>query len=282
MRLKAFLTLIRPINSSMVGFAVIIGALVANPKLFNPSEFILGFSTGFLISSYSMVVNDYYDIEVDKINNPHRPLASGRVKKKEAITFSLSLLILGLYLSFLTSFENFIIASLFAFLAWIYNYKAKSLGLLGNSIVSLSVAIPYLYGGVMVNGLKEPLIWFLALTSFLASMGREIVKTIGDVKGDKLRKVRSLAITLGKRGASKVGVVFFLLAVISTSFPLILNLVGKTFLILVTLPNLLFLYLSYSILKDCSEENSRRVKNLALFGMLLGLLAFLIGGLIRY
>ena len=43
---------------------------------------VLGFVTGFAICAFSMVVNDYYDIEVDRVNQPTRPLPSGQVSKR--------------------------------------------------------------------------------------------------------------------------------------------------------------------------------------------------------
>ncbi len=271
----------RPINSVMVGFAVIVGALIANPFNLSLKNLVLGFLTGFLISSYSMVINDYYDFEVDKVNNPNRPFPRGKVSRIEGIAFGMVLLILGILSSLLISVETLILASLFALLAWLYNWKVKKFGLFGNSIVSLSVAIPYIYGGIAVNTFDNKLLWFLALTSFLASMGREVIKGINDVKGDTLRNINSIARVKGERFASRLGISFFLLAILSTSFPLIFNLVGIVFLVMVMIPNLLFIYLSLSIFRDFSVNNTKRVKNLALLGMALGLLAFIIGGLVK-
>ena len=78
-KFKDFLTIIRPINSLMIGFAVIVGEVLALNSLPNLNLMILGFLTGFLISSSSMVFNDYFDLEVDRVNVPNRPLPSGRI-----------------------------------------------------------------------------------------------------------------------------------------------------------------------------------------------------------
>ena len=61
----------------MIGFAVIVGAFVSKPPTSSASGLLLGFVTGFAICGYSMVINDYYDIEVDRVNQPDRPLPSG-------------------------------------------------------------------------------------------------------------------------------------------------------------------------------------------------------------
>ena len=57
--IKPAISMIRPVNSIMVGFAVIVGASVVSVENFFNINMILGFLTGFLISSFSMIVNDY-------------------------------------------------------------------------------------------------------------------------------------------------------------------------------------------------------------------------------
>ena len=57
----------------MIGFAVIVGVFVSKPPSLNPESLVLGFVTGFAICAYSMVINDYYDIEVDRVNQPAQP-----------------------------------------------------------------------------------------------------------------------------------------------------------------------------------------------------------------
>jgi geranylgeranylglycerol-phosphate geranylgeranyltransferase len=272
--------LIRPINSLMVGFAVLVGIMVSNLPSILSLKSLLGFLTGFLLSSYSMVVNDYYDLEVDKINAPNRPLPSGKVSIKQAITFAITLLILGLTLSLLIDIKNFIIAVVFAFIAWIYNFKVKKLGILGNSLVSLSVAIPYIYGSVAVERAFDWLIYCLALTSFLANLGREVVKTIADVEGDKVRGVKSVARVHGLRFAGMLSSTLFLLAVLSTLIPILLG-VGIVFTVVIMVPNTIFIYLSIKILKDYRKDGAKKVKNMALVGMLIGLIAFVLGGVFR-
>ncbi|MCX8191452.1 MAG: geranylgeranylglycerol-phosphate geranylgeranyltransferase, partial [Nitrososphaerales archaeon] len=187
MSIIASITLMRPINSLMVGFAVLVGVVIASPKMIFSPQSLLGFMTGFFISSYSMVVNDCYDLEVDRVNNPHKPLPSGKVTIKSAILLSIVLLMIGLFSAILISTFNFLIALTFAMIAWIYNSWGKRKGLIGNMMVALSVSIPYIYGGFAIGKLDDLLIWFLTIISFLAATGREVVKTISDVEGDKLR-----------------------------------------------------------------------------------------------
>jgi len=280
-RLNSAITLIRPINSIMVGFAVIVGIGVASPSMILSIYSLLGFLTGFFISSFSMVVNDYYDIEVDKVNRPDRPLPSGTISPDFAITLALILLSIGIASSIMISFNNFVIASVFAFLAWFYNFWGKRRGFIGNIMVAASVAIPYIYGGMAVNNAYKPLLIWLALTSFLAGTGREVIKTISDVEGDELRGIKSIARAYGSRFASILGALMFFMAIVSSWLPFITGIVGMVYAILILIPGLIFIYASVRILKSPSEANALHVKSIALLGMLLGLIAFLIGGIIR-
>ncbi len=273
-----FMMLTRPVNSIMVGFAVLVGVAVTAPFELLSAHTTLGFLTGFLISSYSMVVNDFYDLEVDRVNNPAKPLASGKVNLRSATAYAGILLILGIISSILISTNNFIIAAVFAFVSWIYNYWGKKKMLLGNMMVAASVAIPYIYGGAAVGRIESLLLWFLALTSFLAATGREVVKTISDVKGDEVRQVNSIARTYGSQAAAYVGASFFLGAVASTIFPIITGQVGFIFSILIVIPNALFIYASVSIIRDDSKINVLKIKNLTLRGMIIGMLVFIGGG----
>ena len=270
--------LTRPVNSIMVGFAVIVGISVSAPNQLLSVPALLGFLTGFLISSYSMIVNDCYDLEVDRINSPDRPLASGRIHPRTAGVFAGIMLTLGLISSILIGLDTFIIASVFAAIAWIYNYRGKKQMLLGNMMVAASVAIPYIYGGATVGMIDDRLLWFLALTSFLAATGREIIKTIADVNGDAARQVKSIARVYGSRIAAYAGAFFFLGAVGSTVIPILVGEVGIVFTVLILIPDILFIYAAVRIIMDYSKLKALQIKKLALIGMIIGMVIFIIGG----
>src|SRR5665648_463124 len=75
-KLGGFIRLIRPINCLMMGFAVLVGAVLANPQLANLNwlNILFGFITGFTFCAAAMVINDYYDRKIDAINEPQRPI----------------------------------------------------------------------------------------------------------------------------------------------------------------------------------------------------------------
>src|SRR2546430_10354321 len=132
----------------MIGLAVIVGYFVSKPATVSPLAIVLGFVTGFAICAFSMVVNDYYDIEVDRVNQPTRPLPSGQVSKKGAVGIAAVVLGVGFAAAgLLLDLTAVLIVALYSFLAWLYDSRAKKDGLAGNLIVASSLALPFIYGG---------------------------------------------------------------------------------------------------------------------------------------
>jgi geranylgeranylglycerol-phosphate geranylgeranyltransferase len=259
----------------MIGFAVIVGEFISSAVVTARAAF-YGFMAGFLLLAASMVLNDYFDREIDRINEPSRPLPSGLVRTPQALSFALILGSLGLLSAANTGLATLTIA-IFSLLIMIsYNARIKKTGLIGNVIVSLNVAIPFIYGGFAV---AEPT-WTLtifALLAFLSSVGREIVKGIADVPGDSARGVKSVAATKGNSTAAKYGAAFFLCAVALSALPLLLGLVTLFYIPLVAVCDIGFLLTTFSILSNPTPRSAKRNKKYVLLWMTFGLLAFLMG-----
>jgi len=233
---------------------------------------------GFLLLAASMVLNDYFDRQIDSINEPKRPLPSGTIKSSEALSFALILATLGLFSAASTGLATLLVAIFSLFIMISYNARIKQTGLLGNVFVSLNVAIPFIYGGFAVASLSWALAIF-TLLAFLSSLGREIVKGIADVEGDTSRDVRSVAATKGNLIAARYGAAFFLCAVVLSALPLLLGLVSYLYVPLVTICDLGFLLTTYSILSSPSPKTAKRNKKYVLLWMTFGLFAFLMGTL---
>src|SRR4030043_2434903 len=88
-RIRGLVRLMRTINCAMMGFAVIVGAVLADPQFFNDAWLgvLYGFITGFMLTAAAMTINDYYDRAIDAINEPSRPIPSGSVSPREALVF---------------------------------------------------------------------------------------------------------------------------------------------------------------------------------------------------
>lgn len=283
-KVVGFISLMRLVNCLMMGFAVIVGAALVNSNALGNSwqNLIYGFSTGFLLTAASMVINDYYDREIDAVNEPSRPIPSGLIRPYEAIAFSILLTLLGLVTAFLTNsavISCFVTALLFWLISAAYATVGKRTGLLGNFLVSACVSAPFIYGSLAVANIVELKIWIFVFMVFLSNTGREITKGIVDVQGDEVRNVKTIAVRYGEQKAAVAAVAFYLLAVALTPLPPLLNLVSVWFIPLAALTDAGLIVSSAMLLRDYSRENARKVKNQVLAWFFMGLIAFLVGSL---
>jgi len=263
----------------MMGFAVVVGELIASSGAVFLQSALLGFMTSFLLTGSSMVVNDYYDREIDAINEPERPIPSGAVSPAEAIVYAVCLTSAGLATAYATSLECLIVALTSSALSALYNTRGKRTGLPGNFMVSACVATPFIYGGFSAGNGFEPLLWMFSLTAFISNTGREIVKGIVDVEGDRKKGINTVAVTLGSRRAAYLSAAFYLSAAIVGLIPVWFRSVSPLYIPLVAISDLGFTSSSISIIKRHSREDARSVKGKTLIWMLLGLSAFVAGAI---
>lgn len=278
-RAHGIVELIRPINCVMMSFAVLVGAVLANPSFssFSWLNVLLGALTGFTLTAASMAVNDYYDRDIDAINEPQRPIPSGKVTAKTALILTASLSLAGFIFAFFTS----ILCLVAAVIAWLimmaYSTVGKRSGLPGNFLVSTCVAIPFLYGSLaIVNNIQLNVLIFASM-AFLSNTGREITKGIVDVQGDSARNVKTLAVRFSERKAAGAASAFYLSAVVLTPIPLLLGLVSLWFIPLVLVTDLGLIACSILLLKSPSRGNARKIKKTVLFLFITGLVAFIVG-----
>jgi len=274
-KLIGFLQMIRPLNCIMMGFAVIVGASLVSSLNFSSNLF-FGFVTSFTLTAASMVTNDYYDRKIDAINEPKRPIPRGDVSPKEAIVFTSVLSILGFVFAYLTNFPSFALAIFAWIISIVYITKGKSTGMSGNFLVSLTVVIPFIYGGLVVGQLETSALLFVAIV-FLSNTGREITKGIVDVEGDRLHNIGTLAVKYGERKAAIFASLFSLLAVFLSPLPWIWGLVSDLFLFPVMLTDVGLIVSAFLLLNDYSRKNAKKIKNLSLAWFISGLLAFILG-----
>lgn len=281
MKIKEFIKLTRFEHAIMLAIAVWIGITAANGTFPQINLLIL---ISLLVPMFSemgsFALNDYLDIETDKLNNKtDRPLVNGTISPKVALLFSIFSITLSIIISYFINFNCFIISFLFNFAAILYNWKLKDLPLVGNIYIALSMAIPFIFGNFVISETFIPLCGILAVIGFVAGLGREIIKTVQDVEGDqKARKSKTLPILIGSRNALYIGIFLYILFIPLSIIPffgyLKFSLISG---ILVLLANSLILISCFKLYKEESRQNFKLARNYSLIAFVLGLVGILLG-----
>jgi geranylgeranylglycerol-phosphate geranylgeranyltransferase len=278
-KLGGFIKLIRPVNCLMMGFAVLVGALLANPQpaSLNSLNLLFGFLTGITFCAAAMVINDYYDRKIDAINEPKRPIPSGIIKPNEALSFVGALSVMGFIFAGFVSVLCFVVAAAALAITATYITIGKRSGLPGNFLVSICVAIPFIYGSITAIGTVGLNVLLFASMAFLSNTGREITKGIVDVKGDSAEGVKTLAVRFGEKNAAVAAIAFYIFAVALTPVTWFLGLVGIWFIPFVLATDIGLIICSILLLVDHSREKARKIKKVVLMIFLIGLLAYIFG-----
>ena len=272
---KIYFKLTRPQNNLITVLAVLVGALVSYP-IDSFFKLVLACLSAGFISAGGYVINDYFDLEIDRINKPDRALPKGELLKKSALNFSLLLFGVGLFLSIFIKLSSFILAFITFFLLILYSSKLKKTLFFGNLTVSLICALAFLYGGLVSSNFI--LSFIPASFAYLFHLGREILKDVEDLKGDRLVDAKTIPIFFGKKIAFLFITFIFSTLIILTLAPYIFNIFSIFYLLLVILGvDSLMLYTIFSMWKNPSEKNLGRLSRILKLDMLLGLLAIFIG-----
>lgn len=178
---------------------------ISNPSslynLFHSKPFIISIAITLLIMSSSMIINDIVDINVDKINNPDKPLINGSISKKESYIYLSILIFLTEILSYnYLPFTMQIITNLSILNIILYTPIFKKITFIKNIscafIVSFSVIFSSLGANIYFDKNTE-LIKILFTTIFYGSFYNEILLDIRDKDGDAQNKIYTVPVIYG-------------------------------------------------------------------------------------
>lgn len=222
----------------------------------------------------SFALNDYFDVETDRLNKKDRPLVKGTISPGFAFHFSFSCLIVSVLLAYPLNGIAFAIAVLFNAAAIIYNWKLKDMPLLGNVYIALTMAIPFIFGNAVVSDALSPVALALAALGFVAGLAREIVKSVQDMEGDmKARGSRTLPVLIGAKRSLWIAVLLYLFFIPLSFSPFLLGLhLSAISLLLVAAADAIILYICFILLKKNAYKAAR---DFSLASFLLGMLGFL-------
>lgn len=285
----SWFTLFRFGNSLTGLIGVIFGSLLALdqiPKGDLASITILhGLSVWAFMCSWN-ALNDILDVEIDKLNQPNRPLPSGDISLNNAKILTAILMCFSLfclvYAGFISSsiedgFEDWAPSILIWLLAIFlltnyesssnYSLKLKDRGLPGNLAISLSVGMVILFGAAGVFEPTEPRVLSLFFIGLSYNLAREIVKDIEDMEGDEGRN--TLAMRIGVEKARLIAWLILLLTMVSILAPFALEIFPASHLLLI-IPGLMTIFLVKRKLAYAEDRNAQKLIKKSLQLTLLG------------
>lgn len=273
-RVRGLVELTRPTNSFAAGVLTFVGAFVADGVSAHPVQTGAAVAATWLATAAGMAVNDYFDRDIDRINDPHRAIPRGAVTPREALAFSVALFLGSV--AFVLTLPPLAIAiaavNLLALVA--YTKLFKGLPGVGNAVVAYLTGSTFLFGGAAVGdpGASGVLFALAAVSTFT----REIIKDVEDVAGDREEGLNTLPIAIGSRRALHLGTALLAAAVAASPVPYVLGTFGVAYLLLVVPADLLMLRSAYESYRDPSRGQS-----LLKYGMFLATLAFIAGRLLN-
>lgn len=279
-----FFELMRYKNCAMAGLAGVIGAAIAYSAAIvqssTPMDVLLiplVFLAVFLITAAGNAINDYFDAGIDAVNRPDRSIPSGRLRKETAYTFSIILFAGGIITAYFIGIVPFFIAFFNSLLLYFYAFSLKRKVFVGNLSVSYLTGSTFIFGGAAydVKGIEAT--WVLFFLSMLATLAREIVKSIEDMEGDMLDGAVTLPISIGERPSAYIASAFGLIAIIMSPLPYITGLFKNSYLLVVGIADIILLYAVFLILKKNPSASSKYFK----VAMFFALVAFIAGSFLR-
>ncbi|MEW6222751.1 MAG: geranylgeranylglycerol-phosphate geranylgeranyltransferase [Candidatus Hadarchaeota archaeon] len=279
------LELARPLNCAITGLAVVIGSAVAIGPLrvlFWP--LIIPFMAAAIVAAGGNAINDYFDWKIDKVNRPGRPIPSGRLTAEEALKRAQALFAVGVFLSAFLGFFALALAAANSLVLVAYSWRLKRRGLVGNLAIGYLTGSTFLFGSFAANFLfGTPLISaelsVLALMAGLSTVGRELIKGIQDMPGDKKMGLKTFPLEHGARKAAALAIVFILAAVAVSPVPYFLGIFGWAYLALVAVS--IAAFIAAVLIIAGGKRSAGRASLACKVGMALGLLAFLAGAVVR-
>ncbi|MDX1438731.1 MAG: geranylgeranylglycerol-phosphate geranylgeranyltransferase [Rubricoccaceae bacterium] len=205
LHLPGWLRILRPLNVVLFFVGVLLGGILAGGSAVLSGDsavrLVLAMVSAALIGGAGNVVNDLYDVDIDRVNRPERPIPSGEVSLRTARTMWITLTLLGLLVALWVSLIHLCIAFVSAVLLWTYSAKLKRIPAVGNLTVALILGIAVLYGGLVPEDIEAVPVLVGALFAFLTTLAREIAKDLEDVEGDVMYDARTIPVVFGQKTA---------------------------------------------------------------------------------
>lgn len=255
-----------------------------------------------LLAASGYVINNYFDVSIDRINRPDNVVVGRQIPRRTALLLHVILTItgvfIGLFLAYITRKENYALMFIvIPGLLWYYSTTLKKQVLVGNLTIALLTAlVPFVvvslefatlaraHGEAILHSKACSTAWFwttgFAFFAFISTLMRELIKDMEDIEGDKEAGCHTLPVEMGIEYSRTVVIILAIASV--TALWIILFMVPRLyesyltwgyFFLFLTIP---YLLLAYKSLKAQTRKQFHQASNLSKIIMLMGILFILV------
>lgn len=267
---RGYLELTRPVNTLVAGFLTFLGAFVAAGMASDPTRVAGAVGATWLATGAGNAINDYFDRDIDRINNPERPIPRGAVPPRSALRFSAVLFLVAIGLALTLPLVAILIAAvnLVGLVAYTKVFKGRPGA--GNALVAYLGGSTFLFGAAAVGRVLDGGVLFLLAA--LSTFAREVIKDVEDVEGDREEGLNTLPIAVGERETLRIGALVLVVAVVASPLPYLTGLFGFPYLAVVLPADVLMLVAVWRSFED-PATGQQWLK----YGMFLAAAAFVVG-----
>ncbi len=274
----AVIKIIRPVNVIITFATISVAGLICSTESIHTVKILLASFSGAFVAAAGNVINDYFDVEIDKINRPERVIPQNLLTKKDALVLFAVLKFFAFYLALKIGSAAFVIVIFTSILLFLYSVKFKKIPLLGNFTVAFLTGLAFVYVAVSAGNWTCGI--FPAIFALLVNFAREILKDIEDMEGDGKIGISTFPLKMGIEKSVLLISIITAFLIILTPIPYFLKIYNiQYFIFILIIVDSLFVLFIKELNRKNGTENIRKLSNLLKINMVLGLTAIYLGGL---
>lgn len=269
-RAQGYLDLMRPVNAIAASALTFIGAFVATGGIDARVQVGAAMLATLLAVAAGNAINDYFDRDVDAINDPGRPIPREAVSPQGALVFSVAAFLGAIGVAFLLPVLAIGIAAINLVALVAYTEVFKGTPGAGNALVAYLGGSTFLFGGAAIGNVA-PVVVLFALAG-LSTFTREVIKDVEDLEGDAAEGLTTLPVRIGEVRALRLAAGVLVVAVLASPVPYLRGTFGLAYLAVVIPADIIMVYAAYVGFRDPGRGQS-----LLKYGMFLAAAAFVVG-----
>lgn len=229
-----------------------------------------------LVGAAGNMINDVFDVAIDRVNKPRRAIAAGTVTPRTATITAVALAATGLIAAAFVSLFAFVLAVASVILLYLYSSSFKRMPLVGNVTVGIITGAVFLLGAAAAGDISAGII--PALFACGVNIGREILKDVEDMHGDREAGVRTFPLDHGVEAALLLAAIVFGLVIAASPLPWLLA--GYSFwylAIVLPLVDAVLIFCMLRVYQHPTTQTLRRINSVLKIAMISGIAAIVVG-----